>query len=303
MATWRKKNPDAARAAEKRRTDERRAAERRARSYVSAYLRRGRIVPSPLCDRCGRRSAVAFYHPDPLQPRVLLWLCPSDRRAVAAGGFAVVPHWEWPGHVEPLPTAPRWNRFAVVSDDVVALARREADAPAGLLPSQRRELFANALFRALPVGERRAVFGSGLAAMRKKSLDAWAPYRDPRVDDELRRWVIDEFGRWDRARFAHAPRFETDEDRVAEREIRPRFGARLRRGSKGAMPDAIGAVPRPPAATTRGAARIEAASPPDDELLERVDAQLAAFDRQMDEILARIAGATKRRSPTAEDEA
>src|SRR5689334_12377558 len=83
MRQWRKKNPIAAREADQRRTDERRLLEMRARTYVSAYLRRGRIVPPPFCDRCGRRAAVSFYHPDPLERRVLLWLCADDRRAVA----------------------------------------------------------------------------------------------------------------------------------------------------------------------------------------------------------------------------
>lgn len=292
MARWRRENPEAARAAEERRTDERRAAERRARSYVSAYLRRGRIVPSPICDRCGQRKALTFYHPDPLDRRSVLWLCVSDRRAVAAAGFAVVPHWEWPGHVTPLPTAPRWERFVPVDDATVAIAKRAADATADLAPAQRRELFANAFFRGAHREERRSIFGSGLAALRKKTISTWSPYNDPLVDDELRLWVAEEFRRWDRARVAHAPRIETDEDRIADREVRPRFPARVRRRS--AMTDAIGIVPRPPAPLS--APHVPTVAPPlDDALLERVDAELEAFDREMEAILARIArGPTKR---------
>jgi hypothetical protein len=296
MARWRRENSEAARAAEDRRTDERRAAERRARSYVSAYLRRGRIVPSPICDRCGQRKALTFYHPDPLDRRRVLWLCAADRRAVAAGGFAVVPHWEWPGHIEPLPTAPRWERFTPVGDETVSVALRACAAAAGLAPPQRRELFANAFFRGPHRDERRPLFGSGLAALRKKSITTWTPYNDPRVDDELRLWVAEEFRRWDRARLAHAPRIETDEDWIAEREVRPRFTARIRRRSGNVMTDAIGVIARPPASASSPRPPI-VAPPLDDALLERVDAELEAFDREMEAILARIArGPSKRDS-------
>jgi hypothetical protein len=295
MARWRKENPEAARAAEERRTDERRAAERRARSYVSAYLRRARIVPSPVCDRCGQRKAVTFYHPDPLERRRILWLCDSDRRAVAAGGFAVVPHWEWPGHVEPLPTAPRWERFADVDGESVTMALRAAEAVPSLAPSLRREQFATAFFRGVHRNERRALFGSGLAALRKKTIATWAPYKDPRVDDELRLWVADEFRRWDSARLSNAPRIETDEDRIAEREVRPRFTARLRRRNGNAMVDAIGTVAMPPASASGQQRTPSVVRPLDDALLERVDADLAAFDRELEAILARVArGPTKR---------
>jgi len=293
MARWRRENPAAARAVEERRTDERRAAERRARSYVSAYLRRGRIVPSPVCDRCGMRKAVTFYHPDPLERRSMLWLCAADRRAVAAAGFAVVPHWEWPGHVEPLPTAPRWDRFTPVDDATIALAKDASVAAGELAPSQRRELFAAAFFRGAHRDERRKLFGSGLAALRKKTIATWAPYNDPRVDDELRLWVADEFRRWDRARLTYAPRLETDEDRIADREVRPRFSARIRRRAANAFADTIGTIARPPAPREHRAP-IDA-PPADDALLERVDAELEAFDRQMEAILARIArGPTKK---------
>jgi hypothetical protein len=300
MARWRKTNPEAARAAEERRTDERRAAERRARSYVSAYLRRGRIVPSPVCDRCGQRKAVVFYHPDPLERRRILWLCDSDRRAVAAGGFAVVPHWEWPGHVEPLPTAPRWERFADVGGEDVTIALRAANAVPGLTPSQWREQFATSFFRGAHRNERRALFGSGLAALRKKTIATWAPYKDPRVDDVLRLWVADEFRRWDGARRSNAPRIETDEDRIADREVRPRFTARLRR-RKGAMVDAIGIVAIPPASAFEQQRAPIVARPLDDALLERVDADLAAFDLELEAILARVAAGPPKRTAAEED--
>jgi hypothetical protein len=62
-----------------------------------------------------------------------------------------------------------------------------------------------------------------------------------------------------------------------------------------AAEDAIGYVPRPPV-------HIElpkvAAAPLDDTLLERVDAELVAFDRELDAILARIASGTQPRHPT-----
>lgn len=302
MARWRRENPVAAKQAEGRRTDERRLAERRARSYVSAYLRRGRIVPSPFCDRCGQRKALTFYHPDPMERRRILWLCESDRRAVAAAGFAVVPHWEWPGHVEPLPPAPRWDRFTPADDAWITHALRAADAVPDLRPSQRRELFASTFFRGAHRNERRMLFGSGLAALRKKTIATWSPYNDCRVDDELRLWVADEFRRWDSARIANTPRFETDEDRIAEREVRPRFTARIRRTSGNAMSDAIGHVPRPP--TLAPTPPIGTPVPPlDDALLERVDAELAAFDKELDAILARIArGPSSRVTTETEDE-
>jgi hypothetical protein len=302
MARWRRENPEAARAAEERRTDERRAAERRARSYVSAYLRRGRIVPSPLCDRCGQRKALTFYHPDPMERRRILWLCESDRRAVAAGGFAVVPHWEWPGHVDPLPTAPRWPRFINVDEESIAHALRATATAADLQPSQRRELFASAFFRGPHRGERRSLFGSGLAALRKKTIATWTPYGDPRVDDELRLWVADEFRRWDRTRTANAPRIETDEDRIAEREMRPRFTARIRRRVGNAMLDTIGTVPRPPTFRALPHKSPGVVQPLDDALLERVDADLAAFDREMEAILERVNKATRSSKHSYEEE-
>jgi hypothetical protein len=241
------------------------------------------------------RKPLTFYHPEPLDHRRLLWLCASDRRVVAAAGLAVVPHWDWPGHVEPLPTAPRWERFAPVDDETIAIAQRASAAAGGLAPSQRRELFASAFFRGAHRDERRAVFGSGLAALRKKSIETWAPYKDTRVNDELRLWVADEFRRWDRARLAYAPRIETDEDRIAEREVRPRFPVRIRRRSANAMPDGIGTMPRPPSALSDRRVPTVAPPPLDDALLARVDAELEAFDRQIEAILARIArGPTKR---------
>ena len=289
MARWRRVNPTAARLAEDRRTDERRVAERRARSYVSSYVRRGRIVPPPVCDRCGQRKLVTFFHPDPAERRRLLWLCDSDRRAVAAGGFAVVPHWEWPGHIAPLPTAPRWNRFAIAAETWIAGALRAADAIPSQQPAQRRELFTRAFFRDVHRSERRDVFGSGLAALRAKTIATWTPYNDPRVDDELRLWVADEFRRWDRARLASVPRFETDEDRIAEREVRPRFTARIRRRIGNGMTDAIGTVPVPPPTPATRPPSLAAARQLDDTLLERVDAELEAFDRELEAILGRIA--------------
>ena len=257
-------------------------------------------MPSPVCDRCGLRKPVTFYHPDPLERRRILWLCDSDRRAVAAGGFAVVPHWEWPGHVEPLPTAPRWDRFAGVEAQSLTIALRAADALPNLAPSQRREQFATAFFRGTHRNERRAIFGSGLAALRKKTIATWAPYKDPRIDDVLRLWVADEFRRWDSARLASAPRIETDEDRIAEREVRPRFTARLRRRNGKTMVDAIGTVAMPPARTILPHHAPSIARPLDDALLERVDADLAAFDLELEAILARVAAGPPKRSASKE---
>ena len=291
MQKWRKENPAAARAADARRTDERRVLERRARSYVSAYLRRGRIVPPPFCDRCSRRATLSFYHPDPAQRRQLLWLCAADRRAVAAGRFPVVPHWEWPGHVEPLPTAPRWPRFAAdaarVDAATVAVAR-----VANLTPGQQREIFAAAFFRGADPNERRSLFGAGLAQLRRGTIAAWEPYGEPQADEVLRAWIRDEHRRWEHERVAAAPRFVTDEDLIAEREIVPRFEARLpRRRGRAFNLDAIGSVPRPPALSP-----TTPAPPPrplDESLLEALDADLAEFDRRMEAILARVDAATR----------
>lgn len=297
MAAWRREHPAAARAAEERRSDDRRVEERQARSYVSSYLRRGRIVPPPFCDRCGQQKTLTFYHPDPADCRRLLWLCASDRKAVPAGGFAVVPHWEWPGHVEPLPTAPRWERFEA-AETRVATALRAASAADGVTPAQHREIFVAAFFRGSSMGERRALFGAGLAALRKKTLATWAPYREPRVDDELRSWVTEELRRWDRARARTAPKFTSDEDRIAEVEVRPRFSPRLRRRS-GTAVDAIGHVSAPP--PPRAQPSAPAARTLDDALLERIDADLAAFDRDFEMILARIASGPPVR-PAFDDE-
>ena len=300
MRLWRKKNPTAAREADRRRTDDRRLLERRARSYVSAYLRRGRIVAPPFCDRCGKRGTLSYYHPDPSERRSLLWLCPADRRAVAAGRFAVVPHWEWPGHVEPLPTAPRWPRFSCDADRIDAALTAVSRLP-DLTPGQQREIFVAAFFRGRDLNERTQLFGCGLARLRIGTLADWAPYGISAADDVLRGWVRDELRRWERGRLEAAPRFITDEDRIAERQVIPRFASRPpRRRGRFAAEDAIGYVPRPPA-------HVElpkvAAAPLDERLLERVDAELVAFDRELDAILARIAGGLQppRRDDAEED--
>jgi hypothetical protein len=301
MARWRRVNPNGSRAAEARRTDDRRAEEVRARAYVASYLRRGRIVPPPTCDRCGQRAEVVPYHPDPAQRRVLLWLCRADRRAVPAGGFAVVPHWTWPGHIEPLPTAPRWERFR--ADETRAVTALAATAALGdVSPVVARELFAAAFFRRVQLGERRAVFGAGLRAIRERRIAQWAPYADPRIDELLRPWIAEEHRRWQRARFAAAPPFETDEDRIAERAVRPKRLARVRRavGGKKYL-EAIGRVPRPPSASAV-AIPAHAAEPLSEELLERFDAELAAFDVRLAEIMARVdQSAPRRRDPPRAD--
>lgn len=290
MRQWRKKNPSAAREADQRRTDERRLLEMRARTYVSAYLRRGRIVPPPFCDRCGRRTTVSFYHPDPLERRVLLWLCADDRRAVAAGRFPVVPHWAWPGQIEPLPTAPRWPRFAAEPRRVDA-ASAAVVALANATPAQEREIFAAAFFRGADPAERRSLFGAGLAQLRSETIAMWEPYGDPRVDSILRAWIRDEYRRWERERVTAAPRFITDEDVIAERAVVPRFDSRPpRRPGRAVALDAIGSVPRPPTMTQR------APLPPrplDESLLRRLDDELAEFDRRMEAILGRVDAATR----------
>jgi hypothetical protein len=267
---------------------------------VAAYLRRGRIVPPPICDRCGQRATVSPYHPDPAQRRVLLWLCEADRRAVPAAGFSVVTHWTWPGHIEPLPTAPRWPRFhastARIDGATDAIAPYDA-----VTPAHRREMFAAAFFRGSDAGERRALFGAGLAALRAHAIATWSPYGDARADDPLRLWIAEEHRRWERARITTAPRFEIDDDRIAERAVKPRFFARVRRRAGRAI-DAIGSVPAPPPHRTKPLAPAAPVAPADDALLERVDAELAAFDRRLEEILARVPPAATVRNGTSAEE-
>jgi hypothetical protein len=302
MARWRREHPESAKAAERRRMDDRRAEEVRARAYVASYLRRGRIVPPTTCDRCGRRAEVLPYHPDPGQRRVLLWLCESDRRAVPAANYAVVPHWTWPGHIEPLPTAPRWERFRA-DEARVSAALAASAALSGVSPVVGREMFAAAFFRRVEPVERRSLFGAGLRAIRDRRIEQWRPYGDARVDDLLRPWIAEEHRRWQRERAAAAPAFETDEDRVAERAIRPKRPARTRRvtGEKKHL-DAIGTVPRPPSAAPRTPASAGRIEPLTDELLERYDAELAAFDVRLAEIMARVDSAAPRVRPVPDEE-
>lgn len=63
MREWRKSHPLSE---EERRKDI-------ARSYVSVYKRRGKIVPEP-CERCGSESVEA-HHDDYDKPLDVRWLC------------------------------------------------------------------------------------------------------------------------------------------------------------------------------------------------------------------------------------
>jgi hypothetical protein len=131
-----------------------------------------------------------------------------------------------------------------------------------------------------------------------------APYGDRRIDELPRPWVAEEHRRWQRERFAAAPPFETDEDRVAERKVRPKRPARVRRavGGKKYL-DAIGRVPRSPSAAAITISAHGRAEPITDELLERFDAELAAFDIRLAEMMARVGQSTPRpRVPPREDD-
>jgi hypothetical protein len=319
MRNWRN-SPDEAtqkkvRACEARRVrDDRRAAELRARVYVWTYLRRGRLVPPTRCDACGARTAeLRFYHPDPLQKRLLVWLCPSDRRAVPAARRAVIPHWSWPGHLEPLPTRPRWPRFALdaawrdAAD--AALARTIAHLRS---ESEKADVYMSAFFRAAGEGERRRLVGHGLGLLRAAPEDrasiptawaSWTAYGDPRVDEYVRRFVRDTKARFARARAEVEPRFlGDDEDYVADRGVIPVFEVRLRRrrhdAKRPAASDAIGFVPKPPEKKIPvPVSEQRPAHALDDAFFARLDALEAEHDARVAEIMARVDAVTVRSRP------
>jgi hypothetical protein len=304
MKKWRtssRSRPKALACERRRNDDARRREERRAHSYVSSYLKRGRIVPPTRCDACGGFSAdLRYFHPNPAERRVILWLCPSDRRAVPASGQRVIPHWEWPGHVTPLPTRPRWPRFALEP-----LWRDAGESALGRVarylrgPAEEADAFVSGFLRAAGERERHNLVGHGLGLLRvdRASLDAWSPYGDERVDGFVRRYVRDELARFARARAAAEPRHVVDEDWLWSRGVTPAYPARVRRrrrdGARSFVPDAIGDVPLPPPTSTTARPHVDAA-PLDDALLDRIDAAAAEHDARMAAIMDRIAAYSRR---------
>jgi hypothetical protein len=311
MKAWRKTHKEKKR---RRSRDEEQRAEARAVAYVDRYLKRRRIVPPRRCDVCGLDTAVQFYHPNPpaervqdvppadrervrAQLRALLWLCPEDRKDVIAGQRAVVAQWSWPGPIDPLPTGSRRTRFILDSAWVAAAnGAVPSDLPSRALPA----MWGDAFFRAAGAAERRAVLTAGLRRLAKDAtaFASWQIYGDERVDALLRRWVRGQHSEYEaeKARIVARP-LETDEDRLADFPVlRSRKAARSRDrraptvASVGVVPS-IGPVPVPPS-TPPWPAQPPRSVEEEAALLDRFDAQLSEFDRNLDAILARVASVT-----------
>jgi hypothetical protein len=284
MRRWRqKKNPETQKAADLRRLDERRTAELRARAYIWSYLRRGRIVAPTTCDVCGRERLLWFYHPDPEQKRLIVWLCEEHRKTVRANQIAVVRHWDWPGHLEPPPTAPRWARFTATPEQHER-ATRAAAAVSRLGAATQRIAYVSAFFAEDGPAVRRAVLGAGLRALRANA--PWTPYGNPEIDQQISLWVRDELARFEHERRAAEPRrdFEEEEAPDPDRQMKPRYTPR-----KGRRKDitTIGSVAVPPAAAPRPASGTPARTL-DDTILDEWDARLAEHDRFMADFATRL---------------
>jgi hypothetical protein len=319
MQRWRadEATADKARACEARRVvDDRRRAERKARTYVLTYLSRGRIVPPTRCDACGARSdELQFFHPDPNAVRLLVWLCPNDRRVVRAARRPVIPHWEWPGHVEPPPTRPRWPRFALAEvwqeAGNIALARVAAHLRS---ESEKADVFMSAFLRAAGDTERHNLIGHGLGLLRglddraraAAALFAWVPYGIADVDAFVRRFVLDTKARFARARAEAEPRFlADDEDYIASRGVVPVFDPRPRRrrhdSRRSIEPDAIGDVPAAPPQRPYVPPAGQRPQTLNDAFLARLDSLEAEHDARIAEIMARVAARPKRNEATTRE--
>jgi hypothetical protein len=93
---WRQRSPEAERGRQRDRTEEERLADK-ARAYVWTYIRRGKLIPPAVCEKCGLPKKLGFWHPRPEWPKKVLWLCAQDRKRVAATADAVSLTWVWPG--------------------------------------------------------------------------------------------------------------------------------------------------------------------------------------------------------------
>lgn len=85
---WREQHGDDLRARERARvfSDEQQAV-RRARGYVSALVRRGKILPEN-CEACGEPQTSPHWD-DPRRPKVVRWFCVEHRREHADATEAV----------------------------------------------------------------------------------------------------------------------------------------------------------------------------------------------------------------------
>jgi hypothetical protein len=156
----------------------------------------------------------------------------------------------------------------------------------------RSIVFVDAMLRATGAPARKALLAVGLRHLSRGSASfaQWAPYGDAEIDTHVRAWVRDQLAAWQRERNSILSRpQETDEDRLAEREpLRPTRAPRSRVRGRGDV-TTIGFVPAlPPATPQRIPKSPEVQRIEEEALLQRVDAQLAAVDLELEAIFARI---------------
>jgi len=246
-----------------------------AAATVRTALRRGAIAPPDACERCEVPvqpspswpvRPLRFFHPDPKEARVVVWLCAGCYRDVRATREALTLTWTWPGI-----TAPRSRKPPKLERHVDAALR--ALAASGVAPTSKTLLeatFVRLLLRTLAPGERERLFAAGVLAGPR-----WQPTGHAAVDRVLRGWAFEE--RAERGVVA----------RSSGGTMLTPLPLEARRGrSRSAPPE-----PAPPTPTTRAPIDWDAAFAK----LDRADERLAAASANAGAAIERVRRAVRER--------